>query len=86
LRQLRVQGEELAYLEQRSNYTLVATVLDANINISPVQAIDRIYNVSSYPTIIINENSTYVGYEDTAQLTKTLCQYAPSFSLCGNVS
>ncbi len=76
------EGEELSYLEQQSNYTLVATVLNANINISPVQAIDKMYNVTDYPTLIINENNTYVGYENTAQLKNTLCQYDPKFNLC----
>ncbi len=76
------EGSELSYLEQKSNYTIIATVLNANTNITPVKAIDKTYNVTSYPTLIINENETYVGYENTQQLTATICRYAPYINIC----
>ncbi|EFD92212.1 MAG: hypothetical protein BJBARM5_0155 [Candidatus Parvarchaeum acidophilus ARMAN-5] len=76
------EGSELYYLEQKSNYTIIATVIDADINISQVETIDRIYNVTTYPTLIINENNTYVGYENTQQLQKTICEYSPKLDIC----
>jgi hypothetical protein len=76
------EGEELSYIEQKSNYSVIATVLNANVNISAVKLVDKEYNVTSYPTLIINENVTQVGYESTQQLISTICKYAPKITLC----
>ena len=77
-----VEGQELSYIGQKSNYSVISTVLNADINISAVKIIDKEYNVTSYPMLIINENVTYVGYENTQQLISTICKYAPRITLC----
>ncbi len=76
------EGTELTYLEEKSNYSIIATVINANTGITPIEAIDSVYNVSSFPMLIINGNATYVGYEDTSQLLSTICQYSPRLEIC----
>jgi hypothetical protein len=79
------EGEELSYISALSNYTAIATVLNANSNISAIQALIKFYNITKYPTLIINTKYVIPGYLTTDQIVQHICQINRNFSLCGNL-
>lgn len=81
-----IEGEELSYIGQESNYTLIATVLNANANVSSVAVLDRLYNVTVYPTVVLNGKHVFVGYMTTNSIISYICGYYPGFDLCSSNS
>jgi len=76
------EGQELAYISYISNYTTVATVLNAHANVSAVSALDRYYNVTTFPMLVINGKYIVKGYLTTPQIIQYICKYSSSSDLC----
>lgn len=77
------EGQELAVIAQESNYSFVPTVIETGLNINEVYALSEVYNITSYPTLVINGKYIVNGYLTKDQIIAAICTYSPQFNLCG---
>jgi hypothetical protein len=54
---------------------------DSDLNSSSIETLSKIYNITSYPCVVIEEKS-YCGFSDKADMIKNICS-EKNFSLCG---
>lgn len=76
------EGQELSVVAQESNYSFVPTVIETGLNISEVYAVEEAYNITSYPTLVIDGKYIVEGYLTKDQIVSAICAYSPSFNLC----
>ncbi len=78
-----LEGEQLTYITQ--TYPNISyTVLDGSLNMSAIDTLKSIYNlsVSDYPALVINGQDVVKGYQDTAQTLGYMCRYTNISSFC----
>jgi hypothetical protein len=78
------EGQELAVVSQESNYTLLPTVIETGLNISEVYALQKVFNITTYPTLVIDGKYIIKGYLTTSQIIQDACKYMPNMSICNS--
>ena len=78
------EGQELAVVSQESNYTFLPTVIETGLNINEVYALQKVYNITTYPTLVIDGKYIIKGYLTTSQIIKDACKYLDNMSICNS--
>jgi len=75
------QGIVLSYLKGKLKQDIMIFALDSDLGVNIVDALKVSYDITSYPTLIIN-GEVHRGYSDLNQTTQILCDYNSNFSIC----
>ena len=72
--QCKDQGIVLTYIKDKLGDNVMTFALDTDLNITTVNALKESFEISSYPSIVI-ENKMYSGYQSLEEVTAALCAY-----------
>ncbi len=75
------QGYVLTYINQNIDPEISILSFDADRNISAVDSLIKLYNVTEYPCVVV-EGHTHCGLHTSDEMMALMCQYSPSLSIC----
>lgn len=76
------QGFVLTYINQKIDHEIAIFSFDADLNVSSVNTLINLYNVTEYPCVVI-EDHTECGMHDKREMEELLCGYNDKLSICG---
>jgi len=76
------QGFVLTYINNLIDPEIAIFSFDADLNISSVNALIKLYNVTDFPCVVI-EGHTHCGLHDRDEMMDLLCRYS-RLSICAN--
>ena len=75
------QGFVLTYINQLIDPEIAIFSFDSDLNISSVDTLTKLYNITEYPCVII-EGNTHCGLHNKHEMIELLCKYNGNLSIC----
>ncbi len=75
------EGNEIAYLSSETNAS-IGVVLDGTVNLQVVSSLNRAFNITTFPTLVINGKYVVKGYQTLPQILQDICADTNVSSFC----
>jgi len=77
-----LQGFYLSYYKKIAPNDLMIFALQADLDVAVVEALALNYNITEYPSLVINGKNVHSGFFDKDALKEIFCKTTPGLSFC----